>query len=69
MSITKQKPTHRCKKQAKWLPPVTGTKEESSQGYGIKELQTAMYKTNKIQGYIAWYKEYSQYFIITINGV
>ena len=28
-----------------------------------------MYKINKLQGYIVQYREYSQYFIITINGV
>ena len=28
-----------------------------------------MYKINKLQGYIAQHREYSEYFIITINGV
>ena len=28
-----------------------------------------MYKINKLQGYIIQHTEYSQYFIITINGV
>ena len=27
------------------------------------------YKINKLQGYIVQHREYSQYFIITINGV
>ena len=26
-----------------------------------------MYKINKLQGYIAQHKDYSQYFIVTIN--
>ena len=48
MSMTKQKQTQRCKKQAKWLAAVTGKKAEARQGQGIKGLHTAMYKTNKI---------------------
>ena len=28
-----------------------------------------MYKINKLQGYIVKHREYSQYFIVTINGV
>ena len=28
-----------------------------------------MYKISKLQGYIVQHREYSQYFIITINGV
>lgn len=28
-----------------------------------------MYKANKVQGYTVQQREYSQYFIITINGV
>ena len=27
-----------------------------------------MYKINKLQGYVAHHRDYSQYFIITING-
>ena len=29
----------------------------------------SMYKINKLQGYNFQHKEYSQYFIITINGI
>ena len=32
-------------------------------------MKTTMYKINKLQGYIVQYREYSQYFIITINGI
>ena len=32
-------------------------------------MQTIMYKINKLQGYIVQHREYSKYFIITINGV
>ena len=41
-------------------------------GVGDKEVQNSMYsmyKINKLQGYIVQHREYSQYFIITINGV
>ena len=38
-------------------------------GVGDQEVQTTMYKINKLQGYILQHREYSQYFIITINGV
>ena len=33
-----------------------------------EEAQTTLYKINRLQGYIVQYREYSQYFIITING-
>ena len=35
---------------------------------GGKEVQTIMYKMNKLQRYIAQHREYSQYFIISLNG-
>ena len=38
-------------------------------GVGDYEVQTTMYKVSKLQGYIAQHREYSQYFIITINGL
>ena len=36
MSMTKQKQTQRCKKQAKWLAAVTGKKAEARQGRGLR---------------------------------
>ena len=33
------------------------------------EIQSVMYKINKLQDYIIQHREYSQYFIITINAV
>ena len=36
-------------------------------GVGDEEVQTTMYKINKLQGYIVQHREYSQYFLITIN--
>ena len=34
-----------------------------------KLFKTTMYKINKLQGCIVQYREYSKYFIITVNGV
>ena len=38
-------------------------------GIGDEEIRTTMYKINKLQGYKVQHKEYSQYFIITVNGI
>ena len=35
----------------------------------LKEVQTTMYKINKLQGYLVQHREYSQYLIIAINGI
>ena len=44
-------------------------KEENDEGkYKGRELRSTNYK-KKLQGYIIQHEEYSQYFIITINGV
>ena len=37
-------------------------------GRGLR-VQTITYKINKLQGHIVQHRKYSQYFIITINGV
>ena len=37
-------------------------------GVGDQEVQTTMYKINKLQGYIVQHREYSQ-FSIALNGV
>ena len=37
--------------------------------WNLKDKTNSTYKINKLQGYIVQYREYSQYFIITINGV
>ena len=34
-----------------------------------EEVQTTMYKMNNLQGYSVQHREYSQYFMITLNGV
>ena len=33
------------------------------------EVQTTMYKVSQLQGYLVQHKEYSQYFIVILNGV
>ena len=38
---------------------------EGNIGVGDQEVQTTMYKINKLHGYIVQYREYNQYFIIT----
>ena len=51
---------------------VTTEKKEGGRGkkeVGDEEVQTIMYEINKLQGYSAQHREYSQYFIITMNGV
>ena len=51
---------------------VTGQEREvgwrHDKGRGL-EVQTTMYKINKLQGSIVQNREYSQQFIITLNGV
>ena len=63
MHITKRKQTHRNREQ-------TSAEREGKRGQigkGDKKEQTTMYKINTLQGYSN--REYSQYFIITLNGV
>ena len=38
-------------------------------GLKKKKKKTTIYKINKLQGCIVQNSEYSQYFIITINGI
>ena len=47
-----------------WLPVGRGKMR-----VGDEEVQTTMYKINKLQGYIVQHREYSQYFTVTLNGV
>ena len=41
--------------------------EEKNKGRGLRS--TNYYVSNKLQGYVVQYRDYNQYFIITINGV
>ena len=43
--------------------------ERSKIGVGDGEIQTTMYKINKLQGCTVQHKEYSQHFITTLKGV
>ena len=42
---------------------------EATRKVGSQEVKTAMYKINKVQGYVVQHKDYSQYFLITLNGI
>ena len=53
-------------------PVVTSGEKERRWGkIGVpdSDVQTTMYKKHKLQGYIVQHREFSQYFIITLNGV
>ena len=65
MDITKRKQTHTHREQ---------TSRERDQGrdkIGVwnLEVQTIMYKINKLQGYMVQHREDGQYFRIIITGV
>ena len=66
VNITKQKQTHRYREKNsgyQW-----GERREEWQAK--RELRdVTMYKINKLQEYTVQHREYSQCFIITINGV
>ena len=60
MHTAKQKPAHRFEKQSsgyQWGEE----RERGKIGVGDEEVQTTMYKINKIQGYIIQHRKYSQY--------
>ena len=46
-----------------------GERERKNSSRRLRDILTAMYKINKLQGYILQHREYSQYFIIPLNGV
>ena len=61
-----KKETHRQTKQFSGYSLVVGYGGEARRGRGL-EVQTTTYKINKLRGYIVQNREYSTYFIITIN--
>ena len=67
MNITKKKQTHRYREHVsgyQW-----GERRMKGQNRGEdSEVQTIRCEINKLQGYIVQHREYSQYFIVTING-
>ena len=63
----KKKQTHICREQTSGYQWGEG-RGRGNIGVGDKEVQTTMYKMNKLQGYIVQHREYSQYFK-TIYGV
>ena len=68
MNRTKQKQTHRYRGQTSGYR-CGEVRGKGKPGVGNKEVQTTMYEINKLQGYIVQHREYSQYFMITVNGV
>ena len=64
MSRTKQKKTHKYRRQTNGYQWGGGRGEEQDKDVGLRD--TIMYKINKQQGYIVKHREYSQYFI-TLN--
>ena len=68
MNITKQKQTHSYGEQSSGYHWEEG-RERGNIGVRDKGVQNTMYKINKIQGYIAQHRQYSQYVIITLNVV
>ena len=69
MIIAKKKQTHRYREKTSCYQWGEG-RGRGKVGVGDKEVQTTTYyKINKLQGYVVQHREYSQYFIITINGV
>ena len=65
----KQKQSHRSKKQTSSYQWRGGREERQDRCRGLRRTNYCMYKINKLQGYIVQHREYSQYFIITLNGV
>ena len=48
---------------------TSGKREEEGARYGQGINSYRLYKTDKLQGYVVQHREYSKYFIITINGI
>ena len=63
MNITKKIQPHRCREQTSDQQWGEGS-WEGQDGVVHKEVQTIMYKINKLQ-----HREYSQYFLVTINRI
>ena len=68
MNITKHNLTHRYREQTS-IASGERKGRMGKIGIGDWEIQTTIYKINKLQEYIVEHREYSQYLIITLNGV
>ena len=64
----KTEQTHRYREQTSGCQEGKGSVEGRDELWD-SETQTTMYKTNKQQEYTVQHKGYSQYFIITLNGI
>ena len=65
---TRKRPTDKGDKLVITIVVRAG-REGQERGKGLIEVQTIMYKINKMQGYIVKYQECSQHFIITMKRV
>ena len=68
MTVTKQKQTNGYRGQPSDYRQGDGQGRDKMQE-GDQEVQTTRYKISVIQVYNAQHKEYSQQFIIILNGV
>ena len=67
MNITEGKQTHRYREQTSGYQWGEGQGEGKYRGKGVRGIN--YYVKTKLQRYIVQHGEYSQYFIITINGI
>ena len=68
MNTIKKKQTHRYREQTRDYQWGKGSREGQDWSRGL-EVQTIMYQIGNLQGYIIHHKQYSQYFIITVNRI
>ena len=68
VNITKKEQTHRYREQTSGYQQEE-RRRRAKTWIGDLEVQTTMCKINKLQRYIVQHREYSQYCIITLNGV
>ena len=69
MTITEEKQTQTDIENKLVVTSGEGEGGRGTIGVRGSVVQTTMYKINELQGYIVQHREYSQYFIVTINGV
>ena len=63
MNITKKKQTHREKKS---VITKEERREGATQGWGVRE--TKLLGTRQVQGCTVPHREWSQHFVVTVNG-
>ena len=66
LNITKQKQTHKYREQTGVASGERGRKGQYT-GRGLRGRSYNVY--SNLQGYIVQHEDYSEYFMITLNGV